>query len=231
MQKIPKHIAIIMDGNRRWARGKGLSEIEGHRQGVKVIKPVIQRAFDLGVEVVTFWAFSTKNFKRDVGFITNIMQVFRETLDKKEWFDEITEAGGELRIIGNPKSFPEDIRRRVQDYLQSNKPKERKGVVNFALEYEGRDEIMRAIRKAAGAGESMEDMNADTFEKYLDTAGQPDPDLVIRTGGDIRISGYLLWQIADAEFYFTETLWPDFGPQVLDKAIEEYSGRERRLGK
>lgn len=231
MEKIPRHIAIIMDGNRRWAKRKDLGEIEGHRQGVKVTKPVIQKAFDLGVEVVTFWAFSTKNFKRDVSFITNIMQVFRETLDKKEWFDEINDAGGELRIIGNPKSFPEDIRRKVQEYLNTNKPAKKRGVVNFALEYEGRDEIVRAVRKAAAAGENMAGMTAELFETYLDTAGQPDPDLVIRTGGDIRISGYLLWQIADAELYFTETLWPDFGPEALVEAIEEYGGRERRLGK
>lgn len=230
LNKIPKHIAIIMDGNRRWARERGLPDVEGHRQGVQVIKPLIRHAFDLGVEVLTFWAFSTKNFKRDQNFLKDIFDVFRETLDKREWFEEIRQMGGKVNIIGNPTHFPKDILKRVQGYLDEQNNGTTK-YVNFALEYEGRDEILRAIKKLAKEGKNMADIEFDNIADNLDTAGMPDPDLMIRTGGEIRLSGYLLWQIADSELYFTDTYWPDFTPDKLDEAIQEYSSRDRRFGK
>lgn len=229
--KIPKHVALIMDGNRRWARQRNLAEVDGHRQGVAVIKPLIQRAFDLGIEVLTFWAFSTKNFRRDPGFIKGIMQVFRETLDKREWFDEITEAGGEIRIIGDPQHFPGDIRKKMEDYLQKNRITEKRGVVNFAIEYEGRHELLRAIRKMADEKMDLENVTEEMVSSHLDTAGLPDPDLMIRTGGDQRLSGYLLWQVSDAELYFTNTLWPDFTVEKFDEALVDFANRERRFGK
>jgi undecaprenyl diphosphate synthase len=233
--KIPRHVALIMDGNRRWARQRGWKEVEGHRQGVKVLKPLIQRGLDLGIEVMTFWAFSTKNFKRDVGFLSDIMTVFREALDNKKWFEEIKEAGGQINIIGDPKKFPQDILKKLQEYLGKSQPEKTKMIVNFALEYEGRDEIVRAIKKAKKAEVEgkldLGNLTVEQFDNFLDTAGMPDPDLMIRTGGDIRISGYLLWQIADTELYFTETLWPDFTPERLNEALDEYANRERRFGK
>lgn len=234
-KNIPKHVAIIMDGNRRWARERGLREIEGHRQGVKVIKPIVKRAIDLGIESITFWAFSTKNFKRDKNFLRDIMNVFRETLSNKKWFDEIKEYGGRLNIIGNPKRFPGDIMKRLNSYLKNSQPEIEKAVVNFGLEYEGRDEIIRAIKKMYQQIEkgtfNIKDLSVDNFSQFLDTAGQPDPDLMIRTGGNERISGYLLWQIDDTELYFTDVYWPDFTVEKFDKALTEYADRERRFGK
>ncbi len=233
--KIPRHVAIIMDGNRRWSKQHNLPIIEGHRQGVNVLKPLIKRGLELGIEVMTFWAFSTKNFKRDASFLSDIMTVFREALDNRKWFEEIKEAGGQINIIGDPKKFPQDILKKMQDSLNQSKPEETKMLVNFALEYEGRDEIVRAVKKAKKAESEgkldLDNLTIEQFSSYLDTAGMPDPDLMIRTGGDIRISGYLLWQIADTELYFTETLWPDFTPEQLDKAVEEYVNRDRRFGK
>ncbi len=233
--KIPRHVAIIMDGNRRWAKKRGLPEVDGHRQGVKVIKPIIRRAFDCGVEVITFWAFATKNFKRDKKFLKDIMEVFRETLDRRQWFEEIKDAGGKINIIGDPKRFPKDILKKVDQYLTEMQPKNPKGLVNFGLEYEGRDEIVRAIKKMYAQIESGEfkikDLTIDTFVQFLDTAGMPDPDLMIRPGGELRLSGYLLWQVCDAELYFTDVLWPDFTVEEFDKALEEYSRRNRRFGR
>ncbi len=230
-KKYPRHVALIMDGNRRWARARGLDEVEGHRAGVEAIKPIIKRAFDLGIEVVTFWAFSTKNFARDKSFLMSIFGVFRETLDRKDWFRDIQEIGGKIQIIGDPKSFPGDIRAKLNQYLENQKPERVRGIVNFALEYEGRDEIVRAIRKLGQEKVNLEKLTEEKFGLYLDTAGLPDPDLMIRTGGDVRLSGYLLWQVADSELYFVDTLWPDFGVEQFDEALAEYQKRERRFGK
>lgn len=233
--QIPKHVAIIMDGNRRWAKSRGLAEVEGHRQGVSVIKPIIKKAIDLGVEVITFWAFATKNFERDKSFLKDIMQVFRETLDKKDWFEEIKQAGGRINVIGQPKRFPTDIIKKLNNYLQQSQPEQEKIIVNFALEYEGRDEIIRGIKKMLKkikAGNfSEKQLNIESFAQFLDTAGQPDPDLIIRTSGEKRLSGYLLWQMADAELFFTSKLWPDFDVSQFELAIEEYLNRERRFGR
>ena len=233
--KTPRHVALIMDGNRRWARARNLPDVDGHRQGVKMIKPLIKRAFEFGIESITFWAFATKNFKRDKDFISGIMTVFRETLDRREWFEEIRDAGGKLNIIGNPKRFPKDIIKKMNQYLADCQPDKPKGIVNFGLEYEGRDEIIRAIRKMYDQIQkrkfNIKDLDLNTFEQYLDTAGQPDPDLMIRTGGELRLSGYLLWQIADTELNFTNVLWPDFTVEEFDKALEEYAQRNRRFGK
>jgi undecaprenyl diphosphate synthase len=231
-----------MDGNRRWARKRGLDEVEGHRQGVKAIKPLVKRAIDLGIKVVTFWAFATKNFDRDKSFLRDIMSVFRETLERKSWFEEIKDYGGRLNIIGNPRRFPKDILTNLNRYLRESQPVEEKAVVNFGLEYEGRDEIVRGIKrvfeqiqnshqKDGQTGFRVQDLTVNNFGQFLDTAGQPDPDLMIRTSGEYRTSGYLIWQAADAELYFTETLWPDFTVEEFNKILEEYGRRERRFGK
>jgi len=230
-RKYPRHVAIIMDGNRRWAKARGLDEVEGHRAGVEVIKPLINRAFELGIEVITFWAFSTKNFERGNGFLSKIFGVFRETLERRDWFSEIQAIGGKIQIIGNPERFPADIKKRLNECLASQKVEKQRGIVNFALEYEGRDEIVRAMRKMAKNGVDMENVRVEKVGDYLDTAGLPDPDLMIRTGGEVRLSGYLLWQIADSELYFSDVLWPDFDEKQFDLALEEYARRERRFGK
>lgn len=228
---LPKHVALIMDGNRRWARARGVEEAEGHRTGRDGIKPLIKYGMDVGIEVMTFWAFSTKNFKRDAEFLRQLFGVFRETLGLKSWFDEIREAGGEIRIIGDLSGFPADIVQKICGYLESSKIDNPRMIVNFALGYEGRDEIVRAVRKMVEAGEDVAAIDEEMMDRYVDTAGLPDPDLLIRTGGDIRVSGYMLWQLADTELYFTETLWPDFNVECLKEALAEYAARERRFGR
>jgi undecaprenyl diphosphate synthase len=229
-EKIPKHIAIVMDGNRRWARARSLREIEGHRKAAENIKPLVERCARLGVKHLTFWAFSTENWKRNKAFINDIMILFREYLGKKDLFEELKQKGGEVRVLGDLGRFPKDIRESVSFYLAQAKPQEKKININLALNYGGRDEILRAVRKVIDQSVKKEELTEELFSQFLDTAGQPDPDLVIRTGGEIRLSGYLLWQAAYSEFYFTDTLMPDFGPSELDKAIVEYSRRERRFG-
>jgi len=229
--RVPKHVALIMDGNRRWARARGVEEADGHRRGRDMIKPLIAYGLDHGIEVMTFWAFSTKNFKRDREFLKQLFGVFRETLGLKSWFEEIREAEGEVRIIGDLSGFPKDIVRRLKKFVEEGHVENPRMVVNFALGYEGRDEIVRAVRKMVEAGEDIASIDEGMMEKYLDTAGLPDVDLLIRTGGDLRLSGYLLWQVADAELYFTETLWPDFEVGKLEKALEEFRSRDRRFGR
>lgn len=228
--QIPKHIALILDGNRRWAKQRDLPEIEGHRQGVEKIKPMVERCLEFGVKHVTFWAFSTENWKRSADFVSQIMEVFRETLKKRDWFEELREKGGAIHILGDLSRFPEDVQNMVLGYLGQGKPEPKKIDVNFALNYGGRDEILRAVKKIMKDGIGPSELTEGLFSAYLDTAGQADPDLVIRTGGERRLSGYLPWQTVYAEFVFTNTFWPDFTVAELDRAILDFASRERRFG-
>lgn len=227
---IPRHIAIIMDGNRRWAREKGVPEIEGHRQGVEAIRPVVKRAGQLGVKHLTFWAWSTENWKRNQAFVSQIMAVFRETLKRRELFEELVSQAGELHIFGDLSKFPGDIQKMIKKYLEENKPSVKKIDVNFALNYGGRAEILRAVRQIIRDGVKAEDLDEDIFSSYLYTRGQADVDLLIRTGGEKRVSGFLPWQSVYAEYYFTKTYWPDFAPAELDKAVFDFASRDRRFG-
>ncbi len=257
MNTIPKHIALIMDGNRRWARGKRLSEMEGHRRGVQRIEPLVDAAMEMGVTHLTFWAFSTENWNREVKEVQFLMNLYRHGLHKK--IDSFHKKNVRVHVIGNLRQFPEDIQKKTAGWME--KTKHNTGItVTIALSYGGRDEIMRAINKwnespsfvesdSTTAGKQKHrskvksssdnlqpatnnlQLTAKNFSQYLDTAGQPDPDLLIRTGGEQRLSGFLLWQLEYAELYFTPTLWPDFTPERLKEAIEEYGRRQRRFGK
>jgi len=229
--KIPQHVAIIMDGNRRWAKEKGLKEIDGHRQGVEKIKELIQAAGEKGVKSITFWAFSTENWKRNQNFLKGIFFLFRNILEKKsEFFDELTSSGGQIHIFGDISKFPPDITRKINNYLSFPPPKRKIIDVNFALNYGGRDELVRAVKKIVEKGYRPSQINENLISRFLDTAGQPDVDLLIRTGGEIRTSGFLPWQLEYAEFYFTKVYFPDFGREELEKALNEYSHRHRRFG-
>ncbi|MFH1244501.1 MAG: polyprenyl diphosphate synthase [bacterium] len=215
---VPKHIAIIMDGNRRWAKKQGLAAIAGHAYAVdKVVENLIERAGELGVKYLTLWAFSTENWNRDEKEVTGLMNLFRKALMTK--VEKFIAKGARLRLIGDMSRFAPDIQEGMKKAIEASN-KNDKITVTFALNYGGRDEIKRAVEKGG-----------KRFEKYLDTAGTPDPELIIRTGGEQRMSGFLMWQSAYSEWYFTETLFPDFGPAEFDKAIEEYQGRQRRFGK
>lgn len=215
---IPNHIAIIMDGNRRWAKQRGLAAVAGHAFAVdSVVEQLIERAGELGVKYLTLWAFSTENWGREKDEVEGIMSLFRKALMTK--VQKFIEKGARLRMIGDISRFAPDIQDGMKKAMKASE-QNTKIMVTFALNYGGRDEIKRAVEKGGV-----------DFEKYLDTAGMPDPDLIIRTGGEQRLSGFLMWQSAYSELYFTETLFPDFGPKELDTAIEEYQGRQRRFGK
>lgn len=222
------HIAIIMDGNRRWARQRGLEPVKGHEAAVKqAIEPIIQHLADLKVPYVTFWAFSTENWKRDEAEIKAIFDIFRMGLSTLAI--SLIQKGAKFRLLGDINRFPKDIAKNTLELI--NKSKKNTAITTtFALNYGGRDEILRAVKKMIKDGVKLEDVTEEKFSSCLDTAGLPDPDLVIRTGGEKRLSGFLPWQSVYAEYYFTPVLFPDFTPKELDKAIAEYQNRDRRFG-
>lgn len=232
---IPQHVAIIMDGNRRWAKAKGFPTFEGHRHGEERIEPIVDAAISLGIPYLTFWAFSTENWHRRKNEVAFLLNLYRRVLDKK--VDNFHKKNVKIHIIGNTALFPKDIQQKTRQWMEKTK-NNTIITVNFALSYGGRDEIVRAVErlqldqkfKQASAGQHTK-LTEVEFEKYLDTAGQIDPDLLIRTGGEMRLSGFLLWQLEYAELYFTDTYWPDFTPEEFKKAIDEYSHRQRRFGK
>lgn len=226
--KIPKHVAIIMDGNRRWAKLKGLSAVGGHNYVVdKVLEPIIDHAGDIGIEYLTLWAFSTENWKRDPVELSGIMELFKRGIMDK--LGTLIKRGAKLRFIGDLSKFSLDLQEGMKRAVENSK--NNNGInVAFALNYGGRDEIVRAVGKYLSAHEEYP-LTQAKLDGYMDTAGMPDPDLIIRTGGEQRMSGFMMWQSAYSEFYFTETLMPDLTVGKFDEAIEEYQSRQRRFGK
>lgn len=233
MTNIPRHVALIMDGNRRWAKSKGRSSFEGHKKGEEMIEPIIDEAIRMGIPYLTFWAFSTENWLRSKKEVSFLLDLFRNNLHKK--VDSFHRKNVRINVIGNISMFPPDIAQKTEQWMEKTK-NNNKITVNIALSYGGRDEILRAIYRLREnfipikSGSNFK-LKEEEFEKYLDTSGQPDPDLLIRTGGEKRISGFLLWQLEYTEIYFTDVLWPDFGPAEFQKAIKEYGRRKRRFGK
>ena len=230
--KIPKHVAIIMDGNRRWARKQGLPVLRGHWVAAeKVIEPLVEKAAEMGISYLTFWAFSTENWKRAKEEVEGLMRIFRYLLSKK--IERLNKKGVRILTIGDLTKFPKDIQRRIKEGVEKTKDNKKITVI-FALNYGGRDEIIRAInrwRSSSKLKAQSSKLKEEEFGEYLDTREIPDPDLIIRTGGEMRLSGFLLWQSQYAELYFTKVLFPDFTPKELEKAILEYQKRERRFGK
>lgn len=226
-KSLPTHIAIIMDGNRRWARKNRLPLLFGHKKGAReTIEPIVDRCLDLGIKYVTFWAFSTENWERDKTEVEGLLSLFRNVL--KESIDIMNKKGVRVKTIGDLSKFPIDIQRNLNEDIKKTKDNN-KLTMTLALNYGGRDEIIRAIKKIPQ--EKISTITKDYFSNFLDTKNLPDPDLLIRTGGESRLSGFLLWQIEYTEIYFTDLLWPDFTPRDLDVAIEEYQKRQRRFGK
>ena len=228
---LPKHVAMIMDGNRRWARVKGRPEFEGHRVGEEKIEPIVDVAVELGIPYLTFWAFSTENWHRSKKEVAFLLNLYRYKLNEK--VKRFHRKNVRVNVIGNLKMFPQDIRKRTVEWMEKTK-NNTKITVNFALSYGGRDEIIRAIEKLR-VNSKLETRNSklseEEFEKYLDTAGQPDPDLLIRTGGERRLSGFLLWQLEYTELYFTDIFWPDFTPEEFKKSLKDFEDRQRRFGR
>lgn len=223
-----QHIAIIMDGNRRWAKQHKLQALQGHQYVTdKVIEPLVDRCIELKIPFLTLWAFSTENWKRDKNEVEGLLKIFRKAFEKS--VQELHKKGVRLNYIGDMSKFPKDIQDNVQKWMDISK-QNTKITVTFALNYGGRDEIIRAVNKMASE-ETFRLTSEEQFEQYLDTKNIPDPDLLIRPGGEQRLSGYLTWQSVYSELYFTDVLMPDFGPKQLDLAIEEYASRQRRFGK
>ena len=225
--RIPKHVGIIMDGNGRWAESRGLPRIEGHRRGVERSKEVIEVSVELGLKALTLYAFSTENWQRPSSEVTTLMKLLELYLKKE--LDGLIKNGIVYKTIGETRRLPEHIQniiRNAEEKTSSNKGM----ILTTALSYSGRNEILRAIKKLLSAGVKPEELTEDLFNAYLDTAGLLPPDLIIRTSGEMRISNFLLWQAAYAEFYFTDTLWPDFTKDEFLLAIQDFQRRERRFG-
>ena len=224
---MPRHIGIIMDGNGRWANSRGLPRAEGHRRGVERAREVIQTARDLGIEALTLYGFSSENWQRpysEVSFLMKLLDIFL-----RREMHEFKRQNTVFRTIGDLSRLPDDVREVVREAEKLTA--ECDGMVlTVALSYGGRDEILRAAKKIAAAGLGPDEINEETFSRLLDTAGLPEPDFIIRTSGEKRISNFLLWQSAYSELYFTETLWPDFGREQLLLALSDYQSRDRRFG-
>ncbi len=230
-EKIPRHIAVILDGNGRWAKAKGLPRKLGHVQGAKTIEEVCELMWNHGVEYFTVYAFSTENWKRSEEEVSALMTILREYMVKS--IQRANANNMRVRIIGEKSRLAEDIQKSIAELEQATVGNT--GLkFTIAINYGSRDEITRAVRRIAGraaSGEiSADSINEDMISAELDTAGYPDPDLLIRTSGEQRISNFLLWQCAYSEFYFTDVLWPDFGEKDLVAALEAYAGRDRRYG-
>ncbi len=232
MTLTPQHIAIIMDGNGRWATAKGLPRTEGHRQGAQTVTRILEAAHKRGIRYVTLYAFSTENWKRPADEVNTLMDLFRQYLKKD--LSELEKQSVRIHFIGDRTRFPQDIQTRMNKLEQSTRLHDQYHLI-LALSYSGRDELTRAVKRLAEqvkAGQfNPADVTAEVIEAALDTAGIPDPDLMIRTSGEQRISNFLLWQLAYTEMYFTPVYWPDFTEEELDKAIEAFRTRDRRFGK
>ena len=227
----PHHVAIIMDGNGRWAKARGLPRVAGHRRGADAVRRVIRGAGELGIPVLTLFAFSTENWTRPADEVSDLMGLPRHYL--RHELEELGRNGARLRVIGDRARLAQDIVRDISDAEQRTRANTRIDV-NICINYGSRDEIIQATRSLArkvAAGElAAEKIDERLFERELLTAGVPDPDLLIRTSGEQRISNFLLWQCAYAELVFVDTLWPDFGKDHLEQAIAEFRRRDRRYG-
>ena len=228
---IPNHVAIILDGNGRWAKAKGMPRNYGHVQGAKTVEQICEDAWNLGIHYLTVYAFSTENWNRPKDEVSALMTLLRNYM--KSCLKRATQNNMCVRVIGDKTGLDDDIRKRIAELEEATK--DNTGLhFQIAINYGGRDEIKRgitAIAKEVKEGKLLpEDIDEKVISEHLDTNGIPDPDLMIRTSGEQRLSNYLLWQLAYAEFYFTDVLWPDFGKKDLQKAVEFYQSRDRRFG-
>ena len=222
--EIPHAVAIVMDGNGRWAASRGLTVADGHRAGSRALRPVVETALDFGVASLTVYAFSTENWTRPVEEVEALMEIFGETIDRE--LEDLAAQGVRTRFVGRRDRAPDWLRAKMAELEEATVDKTRLSLW-IAFDYGGRAELVEAARRIAANGAEVDEA---TFAQYLYAPDMPDPDLVIRTSGELRVSNFLLWQSAYAEFVFTETLWPDFGPDEFRAAIEDYASRRRRFG-
>jgi undecaprenyl diphosphate synthase len=224
LPEVARAVAIIMDGNGRWAAGRGLTVAEGHRAGSRALRPVVETAIDAGVESLAVYAFSTENWARSGDEVSALMEIFGETIDRE--LLDLAEQGVHTRFVGRRDRAPDWLQTKMRELEEATAGETRLSLW-IAFDYGGRAELVEAARRIA---ESGEDVDEETFARHLYAPEMPDPDLVIRTSGELRVSNFLLWQSAYAEFVFIDTLWPDFGPDEFRAAIEDYASRRRRFG-
>jgi len=225
--KIPQHVAIILDGNGRWAKAKGMPRNYGHAQGAKNVERICEDAYHMGIKYLTVYAFSTENWRRSKDEVDALMSLLRNYM--KTCVKTAKKNHMRVRVIGDKTGLAPDIQDSIEKLERESGDQDG---LNFtiAINYGSRDEICRALRKMIKEGIGPENITEDVISEHLDTAGIPDPDLLIRTSGEFRLSNYLMWQLAYTEFYFTDVPWPDFDKTDLEKAIEQYNRRERRYG-
>ncbi len=226
--KLPSHVAIIMDGNGRWALKRGLPRLAGHKAGTENLRRIIKACAEFGVKYLTIYAFSTENWGRPQEEVTGLMRILEDVIDRE--LGELNEQGVQLRHIGRLERLPPFLQEKVLHAIEMTRHNDRL-IINIAFNYGGRDEIVHAIQQIIRDGVSADDVTPDLVSRYLYTAGTPDPDLIIRTSGELRISNFLIWQAAYSEWYVTPTYWPDFGKEEFRKALEEFAQRDRRYGK
>jgi len=225
--RVPAHIAIIMDGNGRWAAQRGLARIQGHEHGTENIRRITHMAGELGVKYLTLWAFSTENWRRPQEEVAGLMRILGNAIESET--AELHRQGAQLRHIGDLDALEPDLRQAVLDAMELTRDND-KLVLTLAFNYGGRQELLHAVRDLIRDGVAPENVTEEALEQRLYTHDLPDPDLIIRTSGECRLSNFLLWQGAYAELFFSPKFWPDFGPEDLREAVIDYSRRERRFG-
>jgi undecaprenyl diphosphate synthase len=228
LEKVPQHVAMIMDGNGRWAIQRGLPRLAGHKAGTENLRRVIRSTVEFGVKYLTIYAFSTENWGRPAEEVNGLMLILQNVIDRE--LNELHKEGVQLRHIGRLEALDPAIQKKVLNAIELTKNNDRL-ILNVAFNYGGRDEIVCAIQKIINDGIPAEDVNDELVNKYLFTAGVPDPDLIIRTSGELRVSNFLIWQAAYSEWYITPTFWPDFDKEEYRHALESFAHRDRRYGK
>ncbi|MGQ9667105.1 MAG: isoprenyl transferase [Anaerolineae bacterium] len=228
LTRVPTHVAIIMDGNGRWAKAHGLPRVAGHRAGTENIRRILEACVDFGVKILTIYAFSTENWSRPPEEVESLMRLFGEVIDRET--KRLKAQGVQIRHVGSLDRIPEHLKTKMLRAVDETKDNDRL-ILNVAFNYGGRAEIVNAVRRIIADGLTPEQVTEEVFSSYLYTAGLPDPDLIIRTAGEMRLSNFLIWQSAYAEYYSTPVYWPDFDREELYKALLAYSQRERRYGR
>ena len=227
LEHVPRHVGIIMDGNGRWARARGLPRLAGHRAGTENLRCVLRAAIEFGVQILTVYAFSTENWGRTEDEVGGLLSILERVIDRE--LTELHKEGVQIRHVGRLERTPPKLQQKIRDAIKLTKDNQRL-ILNVAFDYGGRAELVDAMRRIIADGVPAEQVDESLVSHYVYTAGLPDPDLIIRTSGEMRVSNFLLWQGAYAEFYVTPALWPDFDKDELYKALQDYSQRERRFG-
>lgn len=225
--KIPAHVAIIMDGNGRWAKQRGLPRVAGHKAGTENLRRIIEASVELGIRTLTIYAFSTENWRRPADEVKGLMMIFEDVIDRE--LPQLHRNGVQLRHIGRLDGLKPAFAQKVRNAIEQTK-NNNKLILNVAFNYGGRSEIVEAVQKIVAEGVKPEAVTEEMITSHLYTGGQPDPDLIIRTSGELRVSNFLIWQGAYAEYYIAPVYWPDFDKDQLRLALEEYANRHRRFG-